>query len=81
MAASAQLRSATNAVKRILMTRPTHFTVKYAINPWMDPNVPVNEQRAHKQWETLKKSLEDAGAAIEVLEPDVSLIVLFFGSI
>uniref|UniRef100_A0AC35F837 Amidinotransferase n=1 Tax=Panagrolaimus sp. PS1159 TaxID=55785 RepID=A0AC35F837_9BILA len=67
---AAQLKTATNAVKKILMTRPTFFTVKYSINPWMDPSIPVNEERAGKQWETLKSALEKAGAAIEVLEPN-----------
>uniref|UniRef100_A0A914Z8V7 Amidinotransferase n=1 Tax=Panagrolaimus superbus TaxID=310955 RepID=A0A914Z8V7_9BILA len=67
---AAPLKSATNAVKKILMTRPTYFTVKYSINPWMDPSVPVNEEKAGKQWETLKSALESAGAAIEVLEPN-----------
>lgn len=74
---AAQLKTATNAVKKILMTRPTFFTVKYSINPWMDPSIPVNEERAGKQWETLKSALEKAGAAIEVLEPNVSKKIFF----
>ena len=28
--------------RRYLMCRPTYFAVDYAINPWMDPSVPVD---------------------------------------
>ena len=32
------------AAKRILMCRPTHFELKYSINPWMDMRRGVNRQ-------------------------------------
>ena len=28
--------------RRFVMTAPTFFAVEYAINPWMDPSVPVD---------------------------------------
>ncbi|KAI3419320.1 hypothetical protein GPALN_006566 [Globodera pallida] len=54
---------------RLLMCRPTHFNVKYEINPWMRPGDPVNVRKATNQWENLKRTLEESGAHIEVMEP------------
>ncbi len=34
----------------VLMCRPTHFTVTYRINPWMDPEAPTDTDRAVAQW-------------------------------
>ncbi|KAL3117985.1 hypothetical protein niasHT_005228 [Heterodera trifolii] len=51
------------------MCRPTHFNVKYEINPWMRPGDPVNVQKATDQWEGLKRTLEESGAQVEVMEP------------
>ena len=39
--------------RRYLLCPPTYFEVVYAINPWMDPTVPVDRQRAVDQWERL----------------------------
>ena len=51
------------------MCPPAHFTVEYAINPWMDTAVPVDAALAVKQWELLRTTLTDLGHAVHVLDP------------
>jgi N-dimethylarginine dimethylaminohydrolase len=51
------------------MCPPEHFTVQYAINPWMDTAVPVDAALAVKQWELLRTTLADLGHAVHVLDP------------
>jgi N-dimethylarginine dimethylaminohydrolase len=58
-----------SAAKTILMCRPTHFRVNYKINPWMKPGK-VDQEKAMKQWEKLKATIEKAGAEVKVMEPD-----------
>jgi ornithine--oxo-acid transaminase len=64
--------------RRLLMCPPTHFDVSYAINPWMDPSVPVDRYRAQLQWEALVAALRAAGAQVELIEPDPELPDLVF---
>ena len=64
--------------RRYLMCPPTHFDVSYAINPWMDVTIPVDRERAQRQWEALVQTLRDAGAEVEVLEPQPGLPDLVF---
>ncbi|VDK64792.1 unnamed protein product [Cylicostephanus goldi] len=75
--AAAPLKEVVTAAKRILMCRPTHFQVTYSINPWMDMNQKVNRPKAMQQWETLKQTLENCGAQVDVMEADVSIIELY----
>ncbi|MBB4696159.1 dimethylargininase [Paractinoplanes abujensis] len=51
-----------------LMCPPKHFTVEYAINPWMDTTVPVDAVLALKQWEILRDTLGDLGHQVHVLD-------------
>ncbi|WP_203567722.1 dimethylargininase [Aestuariimicrobium ganziense] len=53
----------------VLMCPPTHFTVDYAINPWMDPERPVSTPRALEQWHTLRRAYLDLGITVETIEP------------
>ncbi|MBV9951797.1 MAG: amidinotransferase [Acidimicrobiia bacterium] len=55
---------------RYLMCPPTHFGVLYEINPWMHAEVAVDLDRARTQWEGLVATLRQAGATVEVVEPD-----------
>ncbi|GLY04923.1 amidinotransferase [Actinoplanes sp. NBRC 101535] len=50
------------------MCPPEHFTVEYAINPWMDTSVPVDPALALKQWSMLKDTLTELGHAVHVLD-------------
>lgn len=45
------------------MVRPQHYEVSYRINPWMDPDVPVDWGKAQKQWENLREVLGQVSGA------------------
>jgi N-dimethylarginine dimethylaminohydrolase len=60
------------------MCPPAHFEVLYQINPWMADEVPVDPDRAQAQWDALVGLLEDAGATIELQEPEPGLPDLVF---
>jgi N-dimethylarginine dimethylaminohydrolase len=51
------------------MCPPEHFAVEYAINPWMDPDAPVDVALALRQWHLLHDTLADLGHAVHVLAP------------
>src|SRR5690349_22220756 len=56
-----------------LMCPPKHFTVEYAINPWMDTTVAVDTELALKQWDQLRTTLLDLGHQVHVLDPEPGL--------
>ena len=43
------------SARSYLMCPPEHFTVSYAINPWMEPGRPVDAARAMRQWARLRQ--------------------------
>src|SRR4051794_39856582 len=55
------------ARRRYLMCPPTFFTVRYAINPWMDVDVAVDTARAGKQWARLRAALVALGHEVTVM--------------
>jgi N-dimethylarginine dimethylaminohydrolase len=55
------------------MCPPEHFTVEYAINPWMDPTVAVDPVLALQQWHLLRETLSGLGHAVHVLDPQPGL--------
>ena len=55
--------------RHYLMCPPTFFEVRYRINPWMDPDRPVDRERALEQWGRLVRSYEAAGHRVDLLEP------------
>ncbi|MGH3730944.1 MAG: amidinotransferase, partial [Micromonosporaceae bacterium] len=48
----------TRQQRHYLMCRPSHFAVEYAINPWMDPAVPVDTALAVRQWSALAEAYQ-----------------------
>lgn len=58
---------------RYLMCPPDHFSVSYSINPWMEPDVQVDQDLAADQWLNLRASIEDAGGNVEIINqhPDL----------
>ncbi len=63
---------ATPPKPRFLMCRPDYFGVRYAINPWMDPNSWARHDRvltaaSHRQWAALRDKLRQLGATIELV--------------
>ena len=63
-----------------LMCPPEHFVVEYAINPWMDPNQPVDTELAVKQWEGLRETLVGLGHTVHVLPPEPGLPDMVFAA-
>lgn len=55
--------------RHYLMCPPLHFAVTYAINPWMDPSVPVDPALAMAQWERLRATYVDLGHRVDLLAP------------
>jgi N-dimethylarginine dimethylaminohydrolase len=51
------------------MTRPTHFAVEYAINPWMDTSTRVDTALAVRQWEHLVRTYRSLGHTVELVDP------------
>lgn len=49
------------------MCPPEHFAVEYAINPWMDTAAPVDRELALKQWDAMRRTVEDLGHHVHVL--------------
>lgn len=64
----------------ILMCRPTHFTVSYRINPWMDPDSPTDTMRAVSQWEALRDVYVDLGFDVHQIEPIEGLPDMVFAA-
>lgn len=64
--------------RRFLMCPPSYFSVLYQINPWMREGVVVDADRAQDQWAALERTLEHAGATIELLPPVDELPDLVF---
>jgi N-dimethylarginine dimethylaminohydrolase len=44
---------------------PVFFAVDYAINPWMDPDHPVNADLAVRQWESLRDVYRSLGHRVD----------------
>jgi N-dimethylarginine dimethylaminohydrolase len=57
--------------RRRFLCAPKYFDVVYAINPWMDPSVPVDAQLAWRQWDGIVEALADAGDELVFGCPDM----------
>jgi N-dimethylarginine dimethylaminohydrolase len=62
------------------MCRPTHFTVNYSINPWMDPVVPTSTETGLAQWKQLHDLLVELGHDVELMPPDPGLPDMVFAA-
>ncbi|HWE88981.1 MAG TPA: amidinotransferase [Pseudonocardiaceae bacterium] len=62
------------------MCPPRYFTVEYTINPWMDPSVPVDTERAIRQWTELKLIYQRLGHVVEEIEPSPGLPDMVFAA-
>lgn len=54
-------------IKRVLLCRPTYFTVEYVINPHMQPYT-VSNDVAMQQWQSLVDTLKSINVTVEVIE-------------
>ena len=53
----------------VLMCRPDYFVVDYAINPWMDPDQPVDAELAVSQWQRLHDAYVAIGLEVQLIDP------------
>jgi N-dimethylarginine dimethylaminohydrolase len=63
-----------------LMCRPEHFTVSYAINPWMRPDEPADAALATRQWERLRQTYLDLGHEVRTIDPVPGLPDMVFAA-
>ena len=66
--------------RRYLMCRPEHFTVAYAINPWMDVARGADRDLAVQQWETLRQTYLSLGHDVELIDPEPGLPDMVFAA-
>jgi N-dimethylarginine dimethylaminohydrolase len=66
--------------RKYLMCEPEHFTVKYAINPWMDPSRPVDVALANQQWQQLGAAFRSLGHTVETIPPVPGLPDMVFAA-
>ena len=69
VAVGAPVPDRTATPRRYLMCPPTHFSVEYAINPWMVPGTPVDRALAVAQWDRLRRTYLALGHAVDLLAP------------
>jgi N-dimethylarginine dimethylaminohydrolase len=63
-----------------LMCPPEYFTVEYAINPWMNPDHPVDLTLAKRQWERLRAAYVSLGHTVHTIEPVPGLPDMVFAA-
>ena len=62
------------------MCPPEHFAVRYAINPWMDPERPTDSATAMRQWARLREVYLDLGHDVRIIEPMAGLPDMVFAA-
>jgi N-dimethylarginine dimethylaminohydrolase len=66
--------------RRYLMCRPEHFSVDYAINPWMDVARGADRALAIRQWEALRRAYLDLGHEVQLIDPEPGLPDMVFAA-
>ncbi|WP_371101254.1 dimethylargininase [Streptomyces sp. PU_AKi4] len=66
--------------RRYLVCEPRHFAVRYAINPWMRPDRPVDVALAQRQWRTMVDTYRDHGHTVETVNPEPALPDMVFAA-
>lgn len=72
-------RESTHA-RTYLMCPPDHFTVEYAINPWMNPQHPVDLALARRQWAQLREAYRSLGHTVHTIDPEPGLPDMVFAA-
>jgi N-dimethylarginine dimethylaminohydrolase len=73
-------RGRTASARSYLMCPPEHFTVNYAINPWMNPAIGVDAGRAMMQWRRLRDIYAGLGHAVHTIDPGPGLPDMVFAA-
>lgn len=72
------VRTATR--RHYVMCAPEHFTVSYAINPWMVAGCAVDRGKALAQWQELRSTYEGLGHRVDVVTPVPGLPDMVFAA-
>ena len=72
--------SRTPRPRSYLMCRPAHFTVRYAINPWMASGETVDTARALRQWQGLLDAYTSLGHAVQFIDGQPDLPDMVFAA-
>jgi N-dimethylarginine dimethylaminohydrolase len=75
----AKRRECTHA-RTYLMCPPEHFAVEYAINPWMNPDKPVDVTLANEQWRSLGEAFRSLGHTVRTIAPVAGLPDMVFAA-
>ncbi len=70
----------TTHVRNYLMCPPEHFAVEYAINPWMNPDKPVDVALAMQQWRRLGETYASLGHTVHTIAPEPGLPDMVFAA-
>jgi N-dimethylarginine dimethylaminohydrolase len=70
----------TARARTYLMCPPAYFDVKYAINPWMHPEKPVDTALAVAQWEDLRATYARLGHTVRAIGPVPGLPDMVFAA-
>ncbi|MFJ3881671.1 dimethylargininase [Streptomyces sp. NPDC090077] len=62
------------------MCEPRYFDVRYAINPWMDVDAPVDPELARTQWRALVEAYRGHGHTVETVAPVEGLPDMVFAA-
>jgi N-dimethylarginine dimethylaminohydrolase len=62
------------------MCPPEYFAVKYAINPWMNPERPVDLAVAKQQWEQLRATYLALGHTVRIIDAEPGLPDMVFAA-
>ena len=73
-------RRRTARSRTYLMCPPDYFTVEYAINPWMNPDVPSDTARALRQWQQLRAAFVRLGHTVRAIDPQPGLPDMVFAA-
>jgi N-dimethylarginine dimethylaminohydrolase len=73
-------RRLTTHARTYLMCPPEHFAVEYAINPWMNPDKPVDVELASRQWQRLGEVFTSLGHTVRTIAPVAGLPDMVFAA-
>jgi arginine dihydrolase len=73
------LRTTTHP-RTYLLCPPEHFAVEYAINPWMNPDTPVDVALAVQQWGRLVDTYTSLGHTVHTISPEPGLPDMVFAA-
>jgi N-dimethylarginine dimethylaminohydrolase len=66
--------------RRYLMCEPRYFAVTDVLNPWMNPDLPVDAELATAQWAALRDTYRALGHQVEQIEPAPGLPDMVFAA-